>query len=64
MKFYAKGASLLGESPNGFDSAFFKMSKTEVQSLDPQQRILMENVYHALENGELSFPRIKVSEQR
>jgi acyl transferase domain-containing protein len=27
------------------------MSKTEVQSLDPQQRILMENVYHALENG-------------
>jgi acyl transferase domain-containing protein len=43
----------LEESPNGFDAAFFKMSKTEVQSLDPQQRILMENVYHALENGKI-----------
>lgn len=55
MKFYAKGASFLGESPNGFDAAFFKVSRTEVQSLDPQQRILMENVYHALENGEYLF---------
>lgn len=52
LKFYAEGACFLGESPNGFDAAFFKMSKTEVQSLDPQHRILMENVYHALENGE------------
>ncbi|EAW14856.1 putative polyketide synthase [Aspergillus clavatus NRRL 1] len=51
--FSVKGAAFLEESPNGFDAAFFKMSKTEVQSLDPQQRILMENVYHALENAGL-----------
>lgn len=29
------------------------MTKTEVTTMDPQQRILMENVYHALENGKL-----------
>lgn len=37
--------------PAAFDSQFFTMSNTEVMTMDPQQRIMMENVYHALENG-------------
>lgn len=37
--------------PAEFDHQFFSITKNEVLSLDPQQRLLMENVYHALENG-------------
>lgn len=33
-----------------FDHQFFSITKSEVMSLDPQQRLLMENVYQALEN--------------
>ncbi|KAL4788819.1 hypothetical protein BDV19DRAFT_395631 [Aspergillus venezuelensis] len=48
---HAKGAHFLAETPNAFDAAFFSVNKTEVLSLDPQQRLVMENVYHALENA-------------
>ncbi|KAL4867936.1 hypothetical protein BDV12DRAFT_197797 [Aspergillus spectabilis] len=48
---HAKGAHFLAESPNAFDAAFFNVNKTEIMSLDPQQRLVMENVYHALENA-------------
>lgn len=34
-----------------FDSQFFSITKSEAMTMDPQQRIIMENVYHALENG-------------
>jgi acyl transferase domain-containing protein len=44
------------EDPLAFDAAFFNITKTEVMTLDPQQRIVMENVYHALENGQSWFP--------
>ncbi|KAL4878719.1 hypothetical protein BJY04DRAFT_220786 [Aspergillus karnatakaensis] len=44
---HAKGAHFLAETPNAFDAAFFSVNKTEVLSLDPQQRLVMENVYHA-----------------
>ncbi|XRM42767.1 hypothetical protein ABZX51_005978 [Aspergillus tubingensis] len=48
---HAKRAHFLKDDPASFDAAFFKMSKTEVLSLDPQHRLVMENVYHALENA-------------
>lgn len=34
-----------------FDAAFFSMNKTEVERLDPQQRILLEVVWECMENG-------------
>jgi acyl transferase domain-containing protein len=37
--------------PAEFDNQFFSIPKGEVMSLDPQQRLMMENVYQALENG-------------
>ncbi|EAS31990.3 iterative type I polyketide synthase [Coccidioides immitis RS] len=49
--FYVKGAHFLSEDPLGFDAPFFNVNKTEILSLDPQQRVAMENVYHALENA-------------
>jgi acyl transferase domain-containing protein len=52
IQFHCKGAHFMEEDPLAFDAAFFNITKTEVATLDPQQRIVMENVYHALENGQ------------
>lgn len=41
--------------PSDFDNQFFSIPKGEVMSLDPQQRLIMENVYQALENGTYYF---------
>lgn len=38
-----------------FDPAFFRMSKLEAQSIDPQERVFLETVYHALEHAQ--YPR-------
>ncbi len=34
-----------------FDAAFFSIQPSEVASMDPQQRIMLETSYRALENG-------------
>ncbi|EGE80204.2 polyketide synthase, variant 2 [Blastomyces dermatitidis ATCC 18188] len=49
--FHVKGGHFLSENPLGFDAGFFRISQTEVLTMDPQQRLVMENVYHALENA-------------
>ncbi|RAL03665.1 uncharacterized protein BO80DRAFT_400692 [Aspergillus ibericus CBS 121593] len=44
-------AYLLQEDLKVFDTAFFNISPNEADSIDPQQRLLMETVYEALESG-------------
>ncbi|KAI0434083.1 hypothetical protein F5Y09DRAFT_328533 [Xylaria sp. FL1042] len=41
----------LEEDIRAFDAAFFNISPNEADSIDPQQRLLMETVYEALERG-------------
>jgi acyl transferase domain-containing protein len=43
----------LAEADNlaNMDTSFFTMIQTEVENLDPQQRMLLEVVYECLENG-------------
>lgn len=40
---------LLEEDCSVFDAAFFRISPKEAQSMDPQQRILLETVFEAIE---------------
>ncbi|KAL8820238.1 MAG: hypothetical protein Q9223_001502 [Gallowayella weberi] len=44
-------AYLLQEDIRVFDAAFFNISPTEADSMDAQQRLLLETVYEALEAG-------------
>ncbi|MET4141391.1 SDR family NAD(P)-dependent oxidoreductase [Pedobacter sp. UYP1] len=44
-----------------FDSLFFNISPLEAELMDPQQRILMEAVYQALEDGGVAADKIKGS---
>jgi hybrid polyketide synthase/nonribosomal peptide synthetase ACE1 len=41
----------LDEDVRFFDAAFFNINAHEAESMDPQQRILLETVYEALEAG-------------
>ncbi|RFU27072.1 hypothetical protein B7463_g9261, partial [Scytalidium lignicola] len=46
-----RGGHFLKNNGAAFDAQFFTLTKVEVMSMDPQQRILMENVYLSLENA-------------
>ncbi|KAI2715325.1 hypothetical protein CBS147332_4979 [Penicillium roqueforti] len=49
--FHVQGGHYLSEDPAYFDGPFFNITKNELLTLDPQQRLVLENVYHALENA-------------
>ena len=51
-KIYTKYGGFIGEV-NRFDNDFFEMTPREVLSLDPQQRVLMEVAWEALENANI-----------
>ncbi|CAL8576082.1 hypothetical protein XPA_001973 [Xanthoria parietina] len=46
-----KQSYFLKEDVRVFDASFFNISPNEADSIDPQQRILLETVYEALEAG-------------
>ncbi|KAL8792787.1 MAG: hypothetical protein Q9195_004600 [Heterodermia aff. obscurata] len=46
-----RGGYFLNEHPGLFDAAFFNLTGAEVSAMDPQQRILLELSYEALENA-------------
>lgn len=54
-QFHVQGGHFLSEDPAYFDASFFNITKQELMTLDPQQRLVMENVYHALENAGISM---------
>jgi acyl transferase domain-containing protein len=43
----------LDERVDEFDAAFFNISQNEAESMDPQQRLMLETVYEALESAGL-----------
>ncbi|KAJ6121602.1 hypothetical protein N7512_004067 [Penicillium capsulatum] len=49
--FNPAGAHFLHEDVGLFDAPFFNITLQEARSLDPQQRIMLECVYEALENA-------------
>ena len=53
------GAMFLEDhDPADFDPAFFKTTVADAISMDPQQRMLLEVVYEALENAGISLSQI------
>ncbi|KAJ3579321.1 hypothetical protein NPX13_g1244 [Xylaria arbuscula] len=52
-----EGHFLDGDIKN-FDSGFFSMAPHEVRAMDPQQRGLLENAYHAFENANLRMDEL------
>ncbi|KAJ5660180.1 hypothetical protein N7507_006631 [Penicillium longicatenatum] len=49
--FHVQGGHFFSEDPAYFDGSFFNITTNELMTLDPQQRLVLENVYHALENS-------------
>ncbi|KAJ6013440.1 hypothetical protein N7540_008031 [Penicillium herquei] len=56
--FNNQGAHFLTEDAGLFDAPFFNITLQEARSLDPQQRIMLECVYEALENAGISSSSI------
>lgn len=54
-------AYLLDQDPAEFDAAFFSLSPAEAEGIDPQQRILLEVTYEALESAGYSLNKISGS---
>ncbi|NJM31597.1 MAG: aminotransferase class III-fold pyridoxal phosphate-dependent enzyme [Limnobacter sp.] len=44
-----------------FDPAFFNLSRREAERLDPQQKLLLETAWHALEDANLAASHLKNS---
>ena len=53
----AKYGYFLNQDLSLFDAGFFNISGREAEAMDPQQRILLEVVYEALEDGMLRASR-------
>lgn len=47
-----RGGNFLTGDLAAFDAPFFSIPPAEAACIDPQQRILLETSYRALENGE------------
>ena len=51
LQINVKGGYFLSEDPVLFDAPFFSMTALEATGTDPQQRLMLEVAYEALENG-------------
>lgn len=57
-----KHSYLLDEDLRRFDAQFFSIKATEANSIDPQQRLLMETVYESLEAAGMSMKYLQGSD--
>lgn len=53
---------LLDEDVRVFDAPFFNISPNEAEAIDPQQRMLLETVYEALEAGGHPLEKLRGSD--
>ncbi|KAH8597084.1 hypothetical protein B0O99DRAFT_85676 [Bisporella sp. PMI_857] len=60
-KFTTSKACFLQGDIAAFDAPFFSISKEEAQTMDPQQRALLETTYRALENSGLPIEKVSGS---
>ncbi|KAH7127804.1 putative polyketide synthase [Dactylonectria estremocensis] len=49
--FNIRAAHFLDEDISAFDASFFSISPAEASGMDPQQRMMMESAYEAIENA-------------
>ncbi|KAL2830329.1 hypothetical protein BDW59DRAFT_158657 [Aspergillus cavernicola] len=57
-----QGSYFLEEDPRCFDTVFFNISPKEAEAIDPQQRILLEVVYEAMEEAGLTLHGLQGSD--
>ncbi|RAL03184.1 type I polyketide synthase [Aspergillus ibericus CBS 121593] len=57
--FRVAGGHFLAEDLSRFEAGFFSISQAEAELMDPQHRLLLENVYQALENSGISLEKAK-----
>ncbi|KAI9648917.1 hypothetical protein NHQ30_001483 [Ciborinia camelliae] len=59
--FSAQRGHFLQDDIAAFDAPFFSISPAEAATMDPQQRVLLETAYHALENAGIPLDKISGS---
>lgn len=59
---FTEGGYLLSGNPNAFDAPFFSVNAHEAASMAPDQKILLETVYEALESAGHSMETVSGTE--
>ncbi|KAH6888171.1 putative polyketide synthase, partial [Thelonectria olida] len=60
--FNIRAAHFLDEDISAFDNSFFSISPAEASGMDPQQRMMMESAYEAIENAGIPMEMLSGSE--
>ncbi|KAL8653879.1 MAG: hypothetical protein Q9226_003661 [Calogaya cf. arnoldii] len=55
------GGNFLGQDVAAFDAGFFQIPPLEAQAMDPQQRILLETTYDALQSSGITLESVRGS---
>ncbi len=57
-KAYVRRGGYIDQSPREFDANFFGISPRDAENMDPQQRLMLEVTWEALENAGLKAPEL------
>ncbi len=58
-KMYTRGGGFIEQSPYSFDAAFFKIVPKEAETMDPQQRLMLSSIWHAMEHAAIDPNRLR-----